>query len=62
MSARSTGESDRDAALIAVSGWLRDGLPGKDGECRKVEAAFDLDGILRAVRKAELGGGGRWQL
>jgi hypothetical protein len=54
MSARSTGERDRDAALIVVSGWLRDGLPGKDGERRKVEAAFDLDGILRGIRKAEL--------
>jgi hypothetical protein len=54
MSARSTGERDRDATLIMVSGWLRDGLPGRDGERRKVEAAFDLDGILRAIRKADL--------
>ena len=58
MSARSTGERDRDAALIVVSGWLRDGLPGKDGERRRVEAAFDLDGILRGIRKAELDSGG----
>jgi hypothetical protein len=58
MSARSTGERDRDAALIAVSGWLRDGLPGKDGERRKVEVAFNLDTILRGIRKAELDGGG----
>ncbi|MDR1445579.1 MAG: integrase, partial [Treponema sp.] len=58
MSARSTGEHDRDAALIVVSGWLRDGLPSKDGERRKVEAAFDLDGILRGIRKAELDSGG----
>ena len=54
MSARSTGERDRDAALIVVSGWLRDGLPGRDGERRKAEAAFDLAGILRGIRKAEL--------
>jgi hypothetical protein len=46
MSARSTRETDRDVALIAVSGRLRDGLPSKNGERRKVEAAFDLDGIL----------------
>ncbi|MDR0383219.1 MAG: hypothetical protein LBH50_04460 [Spirochaetaceae bacterium] len=57
MSARSTGERDRDAALIVVSGWLRDGLPGKGGERRKVEAAFDPDGILRGIRKAELDSG-----
>jgi integrase len=54
MSARSTGERDRDAALIAVSGWLRDGLPGRGGERRRAGAAFDLDGILRGIRKAEL--------
>jgi integrase len=54
MNARSTGERDRDAALLVVSGWLRDGLPGRDGERRKVEAAFDLDGILRGIRKAEM--------
>jgi hypothetical protein len=58
MSARSTGERDRDAALIVVSGWLRDGLPGKSGERRKAEAAFDLDGILQGIRKAELDSGG----
>jgi hypothetical protein len=58
MSARSTGERDRDAALIVVSGWLRDGLPGKDGERRKVEAAIDLAAILRGIRKAELDSGG----
>jgi hypothetical protein len=31
---------------------------GKDGERRKAEAAFDLDGILRGIRKAELDSGG----
>jgi hypothetical protein len=54
MSARSTGERDRDAALVVVAGWLKDGLPGKDGRRRKVETQFDLDGILRGIRKAEL--------
>jgi hypothetical protein len=58
MSARSTRECNRDATLIVVSGWFRDGLPGKDGEHRKVEAAFDLDGILRGIRRAELDSGG----
>jgi integrase len=47
----------QDAALIVASGWLRDGLPGRNGERRKAEAAFDLDGILRSIRKAELDGG-----
>jgi hypothetical protein len=30
---------------------------GRDGERRKVEAAFDLDGILRGIRKAEQNSG-----
>jgi integrase len=33
-------------------------LPGRDGGRRKAEAAFDLDGILRSIRKAELDSGG----
>jgi hypothetical protein len=61
-SARSTGEKNRDAALITVSGWLGDGLPGRDGERRKAEAAFDLDGILRGIRKAELDSGAALQI
>jgi integrase len=55
MSARSTGERDRDAALVVVAGWLKDGLPiRRNGERRKVEAEFDLNGIIRGIRKAEL--------
>ena len=54
MTARSTGERDRDAALIVVSGWLRDGLPCKGGERRKTEAAFGLDAIFRGIRKTNL--------
>jgi hypothetical protein len=62
MTARSTGEKDRDAALIVVSDWLRDGLPGRGGERRKAEAAFDLDSILRGIRKAELDSGGALEI
>jgi integrase len=62
MTARSTGEKDRDAALIVVSDWLRDGLPGRGGERRKAEAAFDLDGILRGIRKADLDSGGALEI
>jgi hypothetical protein len=41
------------AALIVVSGWLRDGLPDRGGERRKAAVAFDLDGIFRSIRKAD---------
>jgi hypothetical protein len=57
MSARNTGERGRDAALIVISGWLRDGLPGRDGERRKVDAVFDFDSILRGIRRTELDSG-----
>jgi hypothetical protein len=32
-------------------------LPGRGGKRRKVDAVFDLDGILRGIRKAELDSG-----
>ncbi|GAB6391358.1 MAG: tyrosine-type recombinase/integrase [Treponematales bacterium] len=53
--ARSTGERDRDAALLVVAGWLERGLPNpRLKKPRPVQAAFDLRGILDAVRRADL--------
>jgi integrase len=37
-------------------------LPGKGGERRKVEAAFDLDAVLRGIRKADLDSAGALQI
>jgi hypothetical protein len=54
MSARSTGERDKEAAITEVYGWLREGVPGRGGERRKAEAALGLDTILRNIRKAKL--------
>jgi hypothetical protein len=61
INARSTGERDRDAALIVVSGWLRDGLPGKDGERRKVEARLTLREYSGAYGRRNWTAAGHWQ-
>jgi hypothetical protein len=57
-SARSTGERDKESAMIAVSGWLRDGIPGRGGVRRKTGAVLGLDSILRNIRKAEVDSAG----
>jgi len=53
LTVRSTRE--RDAALLVVAGWLKDGLPNpRLKKPRPVAAAFDLAGIIRGVRSIDL--------
>jgi integrase len=53
--ARSTGTKDRDEALLIVAEWLKTGLPsGKKRMPRPLEAVFNLDAIIRSIRKSEL--------
>ena len=63
LSARSTGEADRDAALLKVAEWLRDGLPvGRTHKLRPLSVAFDLDAICKAIKKTPLDGRGAEQI
>jgi integrase len=55
--ARSTGTTDRDEALLVVAEWLKHGVPvGRERKPRPADAVMELDGILRAVRGADLDG------
>jgi integrase len=55
LTARSTGTKDRDEAIMKVSEWLKDGLPGKNEKVtRSFEDTADLETIMRSVRKASL--------
>jgi integrase len=55
LSARSTGEKDRDKALLKVAVWRANGLPtGRARKPRPFEAAVGLDAILRSIRKTDL--------
>ena len=56
LTAKSTGKTTKDEALLVVSKWLADGIPGKGGKPKAVEAVMGLDGILKAVRKTDLDG------
>lgn len=56
LTARSTGKTTRDEALLVVSKWLLEGIPAKGDRLRPVEAIMGLDGILKAVRKTDLDG------
>ena len=54
-SARSTGETDREKATLTVGQWLEHGIPtGRAKKLRSADVVFELDGILAAVRKANL--------
>jgi len=55
LTARSTGKTERDDAMLVVAQWLRDGIPvGKMRRPRPVSVAIGLDSILSSIRKTEL--------
>jgi integrase len=55
--ARSTGERDRDKALLKVAIWKANGLPtGRLRRPRPLEVAAGLDAILKSIRKTDLNG------
>jgi integrase len=55
LTARSTGKITRDEALLVVVEWLKNGVPtGKKRNPRPVDTVMGFDGILRAIRKADL--------
>jgi len=56
LTARSTGKTSEDEALLVVSKWLEVGLPVKGGKTRPVEAVQGLTDILKEVRKSDLDG------
>lgn len=51
---KSTGETNRDAAVLTVGDWLRDGIPGADDRKRPVETVLSLDTILTTIRTSDL--------
>ena len=54
LTARSTGKATKDEALLVVSRWLADGIPGKGEKTRSVETVIGLAGILKAIGKTDL--------
>ena len=54
LSGRSTGESNRNAALLTVAEWLRDGLPEPARGSRRLRELLDLDLALSIIRRAPL--------
>jgi integrase len=57
LTARSTGTTSRDDALLVVAKWLEQGIPiGRKRKIRPVEIAIGLDAILKAIRKTDLNG------
>ncbi|MCX6376315.1 MAG: hypothetical protein NTU88_09845, partial [Armatimonadetes bacterium] len=51
---RSTGESNRNAALLTAAGWLRDGLPDPERGRRRLQELLDLDIALSILRSTPL--------
>ena len=54
LTARSTGESNRNAALLKVAAWIRDGLPDPSGGSRRLRELLDLDLAISIIRSAPL--------
>ena len=54
LTARSTGESNRNAALLKVAAWIRDGLPDPSRGARRLRELLDLDLAISIIRSAPL--------
>jgi integrase len=55
LTARSTGKTTEDEALLVVAEWLKHGVPtGRKRKPRPMDVVFGLDGILKAIRKTDL--------
>jgi hypothetical protein len=55
LTARSTGTTDRDEAMLKVAAWLQTGIPtGRKRKPRPLEIVTSLDGIIKSIRKIEL--------
>ena len=49
LTAKSTGKTDRDEALITVAQWLRDGIP-KNAVPQTLESAAEKELLFRQVK------------
>jgi len=55
LSARSTGTKNRDEAMLIIAEWLSRGIPtGKEKKQRTIEAAADIEMILKIIKKTDL--------
>jgi hypothetical protein len=54
LSALSTGETNRNAELLVVAQWLRDGLPDPARGRRRLQELLDLDIALSIIRSVPL--------
>jgi integrase len=55
LTARSTGTQNKDDALLVIGEWLKNGIPtGRTRKPRPVDIAASVEGILTAIRKADL--------
>jgi hypothetical protein len=55
LTARSTGATNRDDALLKVAEWLKNGIPtGRTHKPRPVMEAAGVEAILRAIHKSDL--------
>jgi len=55
LSGRSTGQTNRNAAILVVYDWEQNGIPDWGGAgCRPVSEAIDVDTVLETIRKTDL--------
>jgi integrase len=55
LSAKSTGKTDRDEAVVIVNEWLKSGIPtGAKQKKRPVELAVGFEAIMKAITRSSL--------
>jgi len=60
---KSTGERNRDAALLIVADWVKNGLPDKSNNVRySPNNVYDLEMIIKSIKRTDIDSAGAMKI
>jgi len=60
---KSTGQRDRDDALLIVADWVKNGIPGKTNNVRySPNVVYDLEMIIKSIKRTDIDSAGAMKI